>query len=253
MIQNFVGDYQWLSNFWQCQVQYMSLWFPSVEAYYQAMKSTDLTVQTTFVNMSAKEAKRAGSPKNMVARSDWDSIKLKVMRHGLRCKFNWDVHPQLALALVNTGDVPLIEGNYWHDNYWGNCTCNRCSEIKGQNMLGRLLMETRDWLNKLKSEGHLDKRDGYEETVVVNVSGGAPCDVYIDRRGKWGNKFFMDFECEEERNRVCDEHLAWLPTQPKLIESLPELVGKRLGCWCKPLRCHGDNLIIVMKQRGLIL
>ena len=156
MIQNFVGDYRWLSNFWQCQVQYLSLWFPSVEAYYQAMKSTDLAIQQTFVTMSAKEAKRAGSPKNMVARSDWDSIKLKVMRHGLRCKFNWDVHPQLALALVNTGDVPLIEGNYWHDNIWGDCYCNNksgnhpeCIE-PGLNKLGLSLMNLRAYFQTIQ-------------------------------------------------------------------------------------------------------
>jgi hypothetical protein len=26
-------------------------------------------------------------------------------------------------------------------------------------------------------------------TVVVNMRGGAPCDVYIGRPGKWGNPF----------------------------------------------------------------
>ena len=24
--------------------------------------------------------------------------------------------------LIDTGDAMLIEGNWWHDNYWGNCT-----------------------------------------------------------------------------------------------------------------------------------
>lgn len=252
MITHFVGEHRWLSNFWQCNVQYQSLLFKSVEAYYQAMKSADPAIQETFTYMDPKEAKKAGKPGVMVCRSDWDAIKLKVMRHGLRCKFNWDINPQLALALFNTGDEQLVEGNYWHDNYWGNCTCNRCANIPGENMLGRLLMETRNWLNKLRAEGHIINLDK-KETVVVNVSNGGGCDIYIDRRGKWGNKFYMDQDSEAERNRVCDEHLAWLPTQPKLIEALPELIGKRLGCWCKPQRCHGDNLIIIMKQRGLII
>ena len=30
--------------------------------------------------------------------------------------------------------------------------------------------------------------------------------------------------------------------QQHLIESLPELKDKVLGCYCKPKRCHGDFL-----------
>jgi predicted NAD-dependent protein-ADP-ribosyltransferase YbiA (DUF1768 family) len=46
--------------------------------------------------------------------------------------------------LLNTGDEELIEGNYWHDNYWGNCTCSKCKDIEGQNKLGKILMKVRD-------------------------------------------------------------------------------------------------------------
>jgi len=28
-----------------------------------------------------------------------------------------------------------------------------------------------------------------------------------------------------------------------LLKDLHELKGKRLGCWCKPLPCHGDILV----------
>jgi len=38
---------------------------------------------------------------------------------------------------------------------------------------------------------------------------------------------------------------------PKLLAALPELVGKRLGCYCKPLACHGDVLVRLLKERGL--
>ena len=30
---------------------------------------------------------------------------------------------------------------------------------------------------------------------------------------------------------------------PELMESIPELEGMELGCWCKPNHCHGDILI----------
>ena len=36
------------------------------------------------------------------------------------------------------------------------------------------------------------------------------------------------------------------------LAALPELVDKVLACWCKPKACHGDVLIKIMKERGLI-
>jgi hypothetical protein len=35
---------------------------------------------------------------------------------------------------------------------------------------------------------------------------------------------------------------------PKLIAALPELAGKKLGCHCKPLACHGDVLIKLLHE-----
>ena len=70
-------------------------------------------------------------------------------------------------------------------------------------------------------------------------------DVYIGRAGrgkdgKWGNKFYKG---TREENIANYEH--WLLTHPdgkKLMKALPELLGKRLGCFCKPKACHGDIL-----------
>lgn len=68
----------------------------------------------------------------------------------------------------------------------------------------------------------------------------SPFDVLIDRRTKWGNPFPMrDYK---DRERVIKSYREWLPTQPHLMESLHELKGKVLGCWCSPLPCHGDVL-----------
>ena len=35
---------------------------------------------------------------------------------------------------------------------------------------------------------------------------------------------------------------------PLLMESLHELKGKELGCWCKPKQCHGDILVKLYKE-----
>ena len=60
---------------------------------------------------------------------------------GLRKKF---ANPELRDLLLATGDEELVEGNYWHDNEWGNCTCPRCKNIPGKNKLGKLLMQVRE-------------------------------------------------------------------------------------------------------------
>ena len=50
----------------------------------------------------------------------------------LKKKFSDD---DLKARLLLTGDKKLIEGNKWHDNFWGNCTCKKCENVEGKNML----------------------------------------------------------------------------------------------------------------------
>lgn len=49
--------------------------------------------------------------------------------------------------LLATGGQELIEGNRWHDTFWGRCVCERCKGT-GQNWLGRLIMQVREELRK---------------------------------------------------------------------------------------------------------
>ncbi len=76
-------------------------------------------------------------------------------------------------------------------------------------------------------------------TRVVNVR-DEPCEVYIGRPSKWGNKFRIGQS--GTREEVIAKYEAWIKTQPELMASLAELRGKVLGCWCKPKNCHGDVL-----------
>lgn len=84
-----------------------------------------------------------------------------------------------------------------------------------------------------------------QKTTVVHVKQG--CDVYIGRdfRGYkdlgWGNPFKLT--SDEDRGATIARYREWIKTQPDLLARLPELKGKRLGCWCKPFHsCHGDVL-----------
>ena len=75
-------------------------------------------------------------------------------------------------------------------------------------------------------------------TTVVHRQ--EPHDVYIGRPSKWGNPFAIGRH--GPREEVIAEYRRWIQTWPALLTALPELKGKRLGCWCKPAACHGDVL-----------
>jgi hypothetical protein len=63
---------------------------------------------------------------------------------------------------------------------------------------------------------------------------------------KWRNPFQINKKAQDqrkERQRVLIEFKKYLFNQPELLKQIPiELKGKTLGCWCKPLPCHGDLL-----------
>lgn len=54
------------------------------------------------------------------------------------------------------------------------------------------------------------------------------------------------------RNEVLDKYREYivkkLNVEPTLVNSLMELRGKNLGCWCHPEPCHGDILLELIKN-----
>ncbi len=78
-------------------------------------------------------------------------------------------------------------------------------------------------------------------TTVINIKSGAAFDVYIGRPGPWGNPFFVGRD--GTREVVIMLYRKWLiERRLDLLARLHELRGKRLGCYCAPLPCHGDVL-----------
>ena len=65
-------------------------------------------------------------------------------------------------------------------------------------------------------------------------------DIYIGRGSKWGNPFIIGRD--GNREEVISKYEAYIMSKPELINFLPELIDKTLGCWCKPKICHGDIL-----------
>ncbi|SEO79298.1 DUF4326 domain-containing protein [Nitrosovibrio sp. Nv6] len=76
-------------------------------------------------------------------------------------------------------------------------------------------------------------------TTVVHCK-KSKYDVYIGRPSKWGNPFTMSEY--GSRSSVVQAYREWVVTQPHLMNSLHELKGKTIACWCAPLPCHGDVL-----------
>ena len=83
------------------------------------------------------------------------------------------------------------------------------------------------------------------ETRVVNIARHA-FDVRIDRKSKWGNPYHIG--THGQRAAVIARYESYVRQMPDLLAALPELKGKRLGCHCKPLVCHGDVLVRLVAE-----
>lgn len=143
-VHEFQNEYRFLSNFWRAQIRMRGVIYPSTEHAFQAAKTLDMDERAKIAKLSsAREAKHAGYKVKL--RDDWEQIKLKVMEALVYFKFK--NHPHLLDKLLATGDGQLIEGNTWHDNYWGVCSCSKCHLKGGKNHLGHILMKVREQLS----------------------------------------------------------------------------------------------------------
>ncbi len=52
------------------------------------------------------------------------------------------------------------------------------------------------------------------------------------------------------REEVIEKYRNYLLSNPRLLSDLHELKGKVLGCWCKPLACHGDVIIEILQFKA---
>lgn len=149
VVEKFDGDYAFLSNFYIGDpIIYKTQLFQTAEHLYQSLKTED-PYEAAWVASAATpgQAKRRGQ--EITVKAGWDTTGLKVlaMRTTVGQKFLQDRH--LQRKLLATGNAALVEGNHWHDNYWGKCTCGspECVD-RGMNILGCILEELRSDLRK---------------------------------------------------------------------------------------------------------
>ena len=141
MITEFQNEYRWLSNFAPVKIKLYGLEFPSVEHAYMSAKSDDVEWKKFCSNQNNKAGDVKRQSRNITLKKDWNEIKLEVMANCIKQKFNTEPY---RTKLLETGTQHIQEGNRWNDKFWGVCLKTN----KGENHLGRLIMDVRSALAK---------------------------------------------------------------------------------------------------------
>ena len=147
-VVGFASEYFPLSNFYKCDIQIEGETWDSTEQYFQH-KKCQVTQNDRAANLIRKETdpfriKNLGDKITIKSTSEWPRVEERVMRDALQAKFSQ--HPELLQVLLNTEDSTLVEAT--HNWKWGGACGLWSVELKtlcykGQNKLGKLLMEIR--------------------------------------------------------------------------------------------------------------
>lgn len=159
-IDRFRGEYFFLSNMAPFRNHIVTPEGVSVQTVEQLYQSAKLVralareaVQRARNGFAAQQIARRLIAQGEIVRTDWDSVKVPVMRAAVMAKFT--VNPELADQLIATGEEELIEGNTWGDTFWGVSPPPPVGH--GENMLGTILMETRTALQTLDRAAEIDQ------------------------------------------------------------------------------------------------
>lgn len=140
VIGAFRDQHRFLSNMFPGAVTIEGQRYATSEHAYQALK-TDNPQHRRQIREAPDPgtAKRLGQRAPM--RDQWEAtLRYRVMHDVVTAKF---ADPLLRARLLDTGDALLIEGNHWHDQNWGDCSCPTHAPWPGRNHLGRILMDVR--------------------------------------------------------------------------------------------------------------
>lgn len=98
-----------------------------------------------------------------------------------------------------------------------------------------------------------------QKTRVVHCRREA-YDVYVGRPSVYGNPFshlagtLAQYQVSTREEAVA-AYRTWIhnPENRALLQKVKtELKGKVLGCWCKPLSCHGDVLAEIADESNSV-
>jgi ribA/ribD-fused uncharacterized protein len=147
-ITSFRGQHHFLSNFHASPVELDGMEFPTVEHAYQAAKTENVDTRRKVQAMETPaQAKRYGA--RLKRRADWQAINLHLLHDLILQKFTR--YPDLRAQLLATGNTELMEGNDWGDDFFGVVWHEAAQEWRGQNQLGKILMQVREELRREKA------------------------------------------------------------------------------------------------------
>lgn len=112
------------------------------EAIYQACRFPySKEIQKIIIDQkSPMTAKMKSKSYRQETRSDWDSVKIDIMRWCLRLKLACN-YENFSKLLGETDNKPIVEESH-KDRFWG-AVIDQNEVLSGMNVLGRLLMELR--------------------------------------------------------------------------------------------------------------
>jgi len=109
-------------------------------------------------------------------------------------------------------------------------------------------------------------KNGYKDFEDWNANSDH---IYIGRNmcayvpgtigSKWKNPFSLKYFLKKSISKkntkytlktALEKYEDHVRNTPSLYNSLGELEGKVLGCWCKPSQCHGDILLKLLKEKN---
>ena len=132
-------EYGCFFNFSRHGFEFDGKYWMTSEHYFQAKKFIGTKYEEQVrISSTPMEAANAGRDRSKPLRKDWEGVKDDIMRRAVLEKFK--SNSDAKEILLSTGDEEIIEKTT-KDYYWG------CGEDgMGKNMLGKILIETRDIL-----------------------------------------------------------------------------------------------------------
>ncbi len=139
--------YGCFSNFSPHGIEIQGTYWSTVEHYYQAQKfvgsEDEEIIPLIHAAPTPETAAKLGRSETRKLRTDWEIVKIDVMRAAVLKKFL--THARIRQVLLVTGDEILVE-NSPTDYFWG---CG--ADQTGQNHLGKILMSVREEIRQLLS------------------------------------------------------------------------------------------------------
>ena len=155
-----------LSNFHIHNFKYENIWFPSSEHafmwkkadYFQDNEAKDLILSTKL----PRKAKDYGLKVKNFNEKEWTEVSYQFMVEILMEKFSQS--KSLTDSLLSTKDLVIVEGSPFDKKWgvgihWEEDACYDQTKWKGQNLLGKALMEVRETLKNKALEKYFPTKE----------------------------------------------------------------------------------------------